>query len=379
MQLPNELTEGMKKSLSESLSESWGKLQKGLDGDPTILVDLAWTWLQPAVQALGIMIACFFIAKYASRVLSLPLNRKVDETLGRFVEKLVYRGVIGAGFIIVLQNFGIQSTSFAAALAAAGFAIALAFQGTLSNFASGILLMVFRPFKVGDLVVAGGITARVHEIDLFTTVVDTPDNRRLIIPNSAVSSATIENVTFHAVRRIDMPISIAHHADVDATRAAFWAAIDSINDVIIQTEERKSAVLMTGITTVCVEWTVRVWGPSKEFQNIRDVALVSIKKHLQQHAIPLAIPQMGVTVNQSSTQHSGAENFKRVNVAEVKANSSQANTLGAVTEVNLDCPPMMQQAASQIAVETYLKDAELQIALEQPTLKKSRMQPRRAA
>ena len=285
------------RSLSQSLGASWEKFQRVLQGDTGELIDLLGAWLLPAVQALGIMLACYFLAKYASKIFSMPLNRKVDETLGRFVEKLVYRGIIGAGFIIVLQKFGIQSTSFAAALAAAGFAVGLAFQGTLSNFASGVLLMVFRPFKVGDLVVAGGVTARVHEIDLFTTVVDTPDNRRLIIPNSAVSGSTIENVTHHPVRRIDMPISIAHSADVDATREAFWAAVHSIRESIVENEERKTVVHITAITTVCVEWMVRVWAPSKEFHNVRDLSLVAIKKHLDAHAIPLAIPQMGLTMS----------------------------------------------------------------------------------
>lgn len=284
-------------SLLASFSQVKEKWQKAIDGDPGELVELILLWLLPAVQALAIMVACYFIAKYVSKVLSIPLHRKVDETLGKFVEKLVYRGILGAGFILVLQTFGVESTSFAAALAAAGFAIGLAFQGTLSNFASGVLLMVFRPFKVGDLVVASGITARVHEVDLFTTVVDTPDNRRLIIPNSAISGATIENVTYHAVRRVDMPISIAHYADIDVTRNAMWTAIAAIKDSIVETKDRESSVLITAITTVSIDWVVRVWAPSKEFQVVRDIALVSIKKHLDQYHIPLAVPQMGVRMH----------------------------------------------------------------------------------
>ncbi len=119
------------------------------------------------------MFVCYLLGKMLSKLIARPINQRVDMTLGRFVEKLIYRGTIACGFLFVLSQFGVKSTSFAAVLAAMGFAIGLALQGTLGNFASGVLLLFFRPFKVGDMVVAGTVTGSVTEIDLFTTAIDT--------------------------------------------------------------------------------------------------------------------------------------------------------------------------------------------------------------
>ena len=169
-------------------------VKRAASGDYDAIVDVGFMVLTPSVSALAILFGFYFAAKFVSKLISGPINSRVDQTLGRFVEKLVYRGMIACGFLFVLNYFGVGSTSFAAVIAASGFAIGLAFQGTLANFASGILLMVFRPFKVGDMVVANGIAAKVHEIDLFTTAVDTPDNRRLIIPNSAIAGMPVIQV-----------------------------------------------------------------------------------------------------------------------------------------------------------------------------------------
>lgn len=284
--------------ISDQTVKMWDQIQlsaqKLMQGDFSDLLALGEKSLVPAAQALGILIAFYFGARYASKAISSPIYRKVDETLGRFVEKLIYRGLLGAGLIFTLHHFGLRSTSFAAVLGAVGFAIGLAFQGTLSNFASGILLMVFRPFKVGDLVVAGGITARVHEIDLFTTAVDTPDNRRLIIPNSSIASSTIENVTYHPERRIEVPVGVAYAADMDATRAALWSAIEAVRDVIIETEERKSQVQLIALGASSVDWLVRVWAPTKEFANVRDRVVYAVKKQLDKDGIVIAFPQLDV-------------------------------------------------------------------------------------
>ncbi|AMV33238.1 Small-conductance mechanosensitive channel [Pirellula sp. SH-Sr6A] len=284
--------------ISDQTVRMWDQLQlsaqKLLQGDFSELLALGEKSLMPAAQALGILVAFYFGARYASKAISSPIYRRVDETLGRFVEKLIYRGLLGAGLIFTLHHFGLRSTSFAAVLGAVGFAVGLAFQGTLSNFASGVLLMVFRPFKVGDMVVAGGITARVHEIDLFTTAVDTPDNRRLIIPNSSIAGSTIENVTYHPERRIEVPVGVAYSADMDATRAALWRAVESVHDVIIENEERKSQVQLTALGASSVDWIVRVWAPTKEFANVRDRVVYSVKKHLDSDGIVIAFPQLDV-------------------------------------------------------------------------------------
>ncbi len=298
-EIVNSASEGATSS-SNSLDSGWRALQRIFDGDLTGLADLGELSVVPATKAIGILLAFYFAAKFVSRLVSTPIYRRVDETLGRFVEKLVYRGMIGTGFVFVLNYFGFHSTSLAAILAATGFAIGLAFQGTLSNFASGILLMVFRPFKVGDLVVTGGITAKVYEIDLFTTIVDTPDNRRLIIPNSSIASSTIENVTYHPFRRIEVPVGISYSADMDATRATFWKAVESIADCIVQDADRESQVLLVGFGNSTVDWLVRVWAPTKEFPLTRDRLVYSIKKQLDEQGISIAFPQLDIHLEENT-------------------------------------------------------------------------------
>jgi small conductance mechanosensitive channel len=269
-------------------------------GNWNVLWQMGEQSLVKAIEALLLMLVCYFVAKYLSRAIAGPLSKRVDQTLGKFVEKLVYRGCLGCGLLIVLAYFGVQSASFAAIIAAMGFAIGLAFQGTLSNFAAGILMLVFRPFKVGDLVVAGGVTARVQEIDLFHTIVDTPDNRRLIIPNNSISSNTIENVTFHPHRRIEVPLSISHESNMDATRTVLQRALDAVPEVRHTDETLQPQVLIVGITNISVEWVVRGWAPTADFAVIRDKLIYQIKSHLNQSEISIASPQMEVKLKDSA-------------------------------------------------------------------------------
>lgn len=145
-----------------------------------------------AAGGLLVIFIGYLVAKYVSRIASRPICNRVDETLGKFLGKAIFYcimlGVAGA----VMSKLGAPLAGLATMLAAAGFAIGLAFQGTLSNFAAGVLMMVFRPFKVGDVINAGGVSGKVNEIDLFTTTLDTPDNRRIIVPNSAIAGGTIK-------------------------------------------------------------------------------------------------------------------------------------------------------------------------------------------
>ena len=156
-------------------------LQGLKNGDFNGVMQLLQGYLIPAVEVLLLLIVAFLGAKFIARILSTPVRKRVDETLGRFVGKVVYYTIMISVLIAVLSKFGIQVTSFAAILASAGFAVGMAFQGTLGNFSAGIMLLVFRPFKVGDVINAAGVTAKVNEIDLFTTTLDTPDNQGIPI------------------------------------------------------------------------------------------------------------------------------------------------------------------------------------------------------
>jgi small conductance mechanosensitive channel len=248
----------------------------------------------PAVLALLALFVGYLAAKFLARVVSGPVCKRVDETLGRFAARFVFNGVMVCTAIGVASTVGINVTSFAAVLAAAGFAIGMAFQGTLSNFAAGILLLVFRPFKVGDMVNAAGVMGKVHEIDLFTTKLDTPDNRRIIVPNSAVSGATIENVTFHAHRRVEVLVGVAYSASIAETRQTLTAAAETLRENLVDGEGRGYMVILSDLGSSSVNWMVRFWTPSNLFFATREKLTEAVKNHLDAAAIPIAFPQLDV-------------------------------------------------------------------------------------
>ncbi len=218
----------------------------------------------------------------------------MDETLGRFAGNVVFYAVMIFAVLGVLGMFGVSVASFAAVLASAGFAIGLAFQGSLSNFAAGVLLLVLRPFKVGDLIEAAGVTATVFEIDLFTTTLDTPDNRRVIVPNSAVLNGNIENSSWHDVRRVEVAVGVAYEADLQQTRQALQAAADSLADFVVTGEGRGTWILLNELGDSSVNWRVRLWTRSTDYWSVREQLTAAVKQSLDQHGIAIPFPQLDV-------------------------------------------------------------------------------------
>jgi small conductance mechanosensitive channel len=270
-----------------------------LDGDWDAGRPIIENYLVPACVALLFLLVAYFAAGMISRAFSQPIRKKVDETLGRFIGKLIFYAIFIMAFLGVLGQFGVSVTSFAAVLAAAGFAIGLAFQGTLSNFAAGVLLMAFRPFKVGDAVNIAGVTGKVFEIDLFTTALDTPDNRRIIIPNSSITGTTIENVTYHAYRRVDVAVGVDYSSSLDSTRAALTAAAESQRELLAEGEGRGYQIVLTDLGDSAVLWAVKFWVNSADFWTLREGLIGAIKNQLDQDGIGIPYPQLDVHVLRS--------------------------------------------------------------------------------
>jgi small conductance mechanosensitive channel len=220
--------------------------------------------------------------------------------LGKFAGKFTFYTVATLGGLAILQGVGVEVTGFAAVLAAAGFAIGLAFQGTLSNFASGILLLVFRPFKVGDLVIAAGVMGKINEIDLFTTTFDTPDNRRLIVPNSSIAGTTIENISYHPHRRVDVTVGVAYASSLDETRAVLTACAEALADKMICGEGRGYQILLANLGPSSVDWTVRFWAASSDFFAVKERLTSEIKRQLDTRGIQIPFPQMQLHVSETA-------------------------------------------------------------------------------
>jgi small conductance mechanosensitive channel len=166
------------------------------------------------LQILGailILIGGRIAAGIAKRSIRRVLNfRRVDSSIVSFASSVAYFGILTMAVLAALTKFGIQTTSFIAVLGAAGFAVGLALQGSLSNFAAGVLILVFRPFKVGDYIKAAGTEGAVQDIHLFVTELATPDNIQVIVPNSAIMGGTISNVTGYDKRRVELQLSVSH-------------------------------------------------------------------------------------------------------------------------------------------------------------------------
>lgn len=266
----------------------------------------------PASIAILLLIVTYFAARLISRWIASTLCHRVDQTLGRFAGKAAFYSIMTLVGLSVLQSYNFDVTGFAAVIAAAGFAIGLAFQGTLSNFSSGILLLVFRPFKVGDMINAAGVMGKVNEIDLFTTTLDTPDNRRLIVPNSSIAGATIENVTYHKHRRVDVPVGVAYTANMDVTRQVLTACAESLGDKVVHGEGRGYQILLTNLGAHAVEWTVRVWANSADFFAVKEALTSEIKRQLDAQGLEIPFPQMQLHVTHNEHRLDDSSGLEKI-------------------------------------------------------------------
>ncbi|MFN5468400.1 MAG: mechanosensitive ion channel family protein [Pirellulaceae bacterium] len=263
-------------------------------------------WTPWILGALVVLLLNFFVAKLVSAWIARPIRSRIDETLGRFVGRLVFYGWLACAILGIAGSFGVNVNTFAAIIGSAGLAIGLAFQGTLSNVAAGLMILFFRPFRVGDVVVVGGNTGRVEEIDLFNTTLDTLDNRRIVVPNHSITAATIENMTHHRYRRVEVPVGVAYSSSIEATRAALQSAVESLADLGCPAGDQPSQVLLVGLGASSVDWQVRVWTETSHIPQVRDQLIMQIKKHLDRSGIAIPFPQLDVHLSRVSVEPSTA-------------------------------------------------------------------------
>lgn len=248
-----------------------------------------------AISLVGVILllaVAWFVAGFARRALRRGLERaKFDVTLGMFAANMLRWFILLMALMACLEVFGIKTTSFAAVLGAAALAIGLGFQGSLSNLAAGVMLLVFRPFKVGDMVNVAGQLGKVNEIDLFMTEIDTPDGRRVILPNGQIFGNTIENITHHPRRRVDIPVGVAYDADIDRTRQVLEAAVRGVTPRL---DDPAPEVFLNELGASSVNWTLRVWTRREDFGATRQATVRAAKVALDEAGIGIPFPQMDV-------------------------------------------------------------------------------------
>lgn len=278
--------------LQDAASGLWEKISSG-NFDQITLPEV-WSIAQPIVVAIVLIVVVLLIAGWARKLtIKATTKARVEITLAKFFGNLVKWAIMIMGAVTILQTFGVEATSFAAVVAALGFAIGMAMSGTLGNVAAGVMLLIFRPYRVGDVISVNGVTAKVEEIELFTTTFDTPDKRRIIMPNSAIFGNTIENVSHHPTRRVDVSVGTAYDADIDQARAALMEAARSVEGRL---PEEEPVVYLGGLGDSSIDWSVRVWVNAADYWAVKDRLTRDVKYALDKADIGIPFPQRDIHV-----------------------------------------------------------------------------------
>jgi small conductance mechanosensitive channel len=224
-------------------------------------------------------------------------SRRVDASLVPFVSNLVYFILLAAVIIAVLGMFGIETTSLVAVLGTAGLAIGLALQGTLANFSAGVMLLLFRPFHVGDYIEASGAAGTVAEIGVFSTTLNTPDNVRIILPNSGIFGATIKNFSANDTRRIDIVLGISYDDDIANAIAVVNAVLSKDSRILPDPEP---TVAVSELADSSVNLVVRPWCRKEDYWGIRYDLIRKFKEDLEQGGCSIPYPQRDVHLHQAN-------------------------------------------------------------------------------
>jgi small conductance mechanosensitive channel len=225
------------------------------------------------------------------------METKADPTLGSFVGSLSSVALKAMLLIAVASMVGIETTSFIAVLGAAGLAVGLALQGSLSNFAGGVLILLFKPFRVGDVIEAQGFVGSVKEIQIFNTILKTPDNRTIIIPNGALSNGSMINITLEPTRRVDMSFGIGYGDDIDKAREVLRGLITSDARIL---KDPEYTLVVSALAESSVDFTVRVWVKKEDYWAVFFDMQEKVKKAFDKNGVSIPFPQRDVHLYQAS-------------------------------------------------------------------------------
>jgi small conductance mechanosensitive channel len=232
--------------------------------------------------------AAIGIRSFVRRLLT---KSRVDTTLVGFITNLSYVAMMAFVIIAALGQLGVQTASFVAVLGAAGLAVGLALQGSLANFAAGVLMIIFKPFKVGDYIEAGGTAGTVEEIGIFSTELKSPDNKKVIVPNAKVTGDNIVNYTAKAQRRVDMIVGVSYSDDLDKVRKVLEAILSEDARIL---KEPAPIIGVLELANSSVNFAVRSWVNTADYWNVFIDNQEKIKKRFDAEGISIPFPQRDV-------------------------------------------------------------------------------------
>ncbi len=260
--------------------------------NPQMLIDVA----QSLILALLIFWVGKRIAKFLSNLTGKGLAKSGNEViLVNFIKNIIYYIILAAVIVMALGQLGVQTTSLIAVMGAAGLAIGLALKDSLSNLASGVMLVLTRPFKKGDFVEVAGIAGKVTEIKLFSTIMHSTDNKELIIPNGQITSDVITNYTTEATRRIDLVIGVNYDDDI---KVAKQILLDTISEHPMVLAEPAPAVMLKDLGASSVDFTVRPWVKTEDYWTVYGELMEQIKLNIEAGGCSFPYPQTDVHLHQ---------------------------------------------------------------------------------
>ncbi len=275
---------------------------------PDLGVD--WAGLYERFQVVGVSfgikliaaIVIFFVGRLVARLVTngirkLMSSQKVDSIFETFVSNLVYWALMTFVIIAAINQAGVQTTSLIAIIGAAGLAVGLALQGSLANFAAGVLIIMFRPYKVGDFVEAAGIAGSVVQVQILTTVLKTGDNKQIVVPNAQIMGSIITNYSANETRRVDMVIGIGYDDDIDKARDTIQALVDADDRIL---KDPACLIAVSELADSSVNLIVRPWAKNTDYWGVNFDLTEAIKKRFDKEGISFPYPQQDVHLIQSS-------------------------------------------------------------------------------
>lgn len=262
------------------------------------LQPLIISWGGKGFAALLIFLVGKWIARWITNILiRLMKSRSVDQTLIKFLEGIIYYALLASVIIAAAGQLGIKTTSFLAVLGAASLAIGLALKDSLANFSSGVMLILFRPFQVGDVVTIGGETGKVEAISVFSTILNTGDNQKKIIPNGAISNATITNITANPTRRVDLVVGIGYDDDIRKAKDTLENILTSEERIL---QDPAPTVAVSNLGASSVDLVVRPWVNTEDYWDVYFSLTEKIKLTFDKEGISFPFPQQDVHLFKSA-------------------------------------------------------------------------------
>jgi small conductance mechanosensitive channel len=274
-----------------------------------LLIEWSLAYAPKVIAAAVVLYVGFRLVGLVTKLMNKALKHEtVDESLASFLGSIVSIGLKALVVITVANMVGIQMTSFIAVLGAMGLAVGLSLQGSLSNFAGGVLILLFKPFKVGDVIEANGHRGKVHAIQIANTILKTPDKRTIIIPNGVLSNGTIENYSTESRRRLDMVFGIGYDDDIQKAKQVLRSLIEA-HELVNKEEDILIVVSNLGASSVDIE--CRMHCEAVDFHTLRFDMNEKVKMAFDEAGISFPYPQQDVHVDvSSSVEHRGIKEFK---------------------------------------------------------------------